>query len=63
MILIKYVSLTIMAMAENCAPFIVMVLAYLILGETTSFLQIIATVISVIGALIVVYGANHETKK
>ena len=38
MVLIKYVPLTIMAMADNCAPFIVMVLAFFILRETTTML-------------------------
>ena len=51
---VKYVPLTTLAMAENCTPFLVLVLAFFTLKEQTSFLAFTATVVAVIGASMVV---------
>ena len=63
MILLKHVPLTIIAMANNCSPFLVMVLALLILKEKASCVSVSATLIAIVGASIVVFGANDDTKK
>ena len=60
---LKYVPLTTIAMAENCTPFIVLILAYFTLSERTTFLQFTATVVAVIGASIVIIGAPDSESK
>ena len=57
---VKYVPLTTIAMAENCTPFLVLILAFFTLNERTSFLAFTATVVAVIGASMVVINTTEK---
>ena len=52
------VPLSSVAMADNCSPFLTIVLAFFILSEYTNCFQLTATVIAVIGASMVVLGGQ-----
>ena len=60
LIALKYLSLTTVSMVFNCTPFLVIVAAYFVLGERTRLTEFLATFIAVIGATLLIFGAEHE---
>ena len=48
-------------MIFNCAPFLVIISAYLVLNEQTKILEFAATSIAVVGATFLVFGADHHS--
>ena len=58
LIALKYLSLTTVSMVFNCTPFLVIVGAYLVLGESTRLTEFLATFIAVVGATLLIFGAD-----
>ena len=63
MINVKNFPLTTVAMSNNCAPFLTMIIACVILpsDKPASLLEFLATVVAVIGATLVVQGGVIDT--
>ena len=62
LIALKYLSLTTISMVFNCTPFLVLVAAYFVLGEQTKFTEFLATFIAVVGATLLIFGADHTNE-
>ena len=62
LIALKYLSLTTVSMVFNCTPFLVLVAAYFVLGERTKFTEFLATFIAVVGATLLIFGADHTNE-
>ena len=60
LIALKYLSLTTVSMVFNCTPFLVLVAAYFVLGERTKFTEFLATFIAVVGATLLIFGADPK---
>ena len=58
MTVIKYFPLTIVAMADNCAPFLVMIFAFFCIPSdpTVNLREFLATLLAVVGTILIVQG-------
>ena len=63
LIALKYLSLTTVSMVFNCTPFLVLVAAYFVLGERTRFTEFLATFIAVVGATLLIFGADPKDQE
>ena len=63
LIALKYLSLTTVSMVFNCTPFLVLVGAYIVLGERTRITEFLATFIAVVGATLLIFGADHTEEQ
>ena len=63
LIALKYLSLTTVSMVFNCTPFLVIVGAYIVLGEHTKITEFLATFIAVVGATLLIFGADYTEEQ